>query len=342
MFKNKMILAIAVVALLVVGCSSNSGYEPQPKAPNWFVAETLIARPNEYLGYGLGATQNEAKSVALKQIAYALQSRVKTSESNSILLKNGMTEEAYESLISVVSNVKLSNVMKKKVELLGGQYYVVYSYVNLPLSQKIKAVLSGSSRCTAIRNPYLSQTPLFKELMSELSCLPEISINQRHNQFYLYAEQQSFVLAGEDEMKLFATVKSPKVDLKLSRDFIASGHFYHIKTELVAPGYFSLVQQYSDGTTQLLIDNMQVKAHQAITYPNLDDFNGLEAYNITEKPIQDLTLAMLCKRPIDIAGIPAISSDAEKSGISFFNYLMDISKDCFIASQVQVIQPVKS
>lgn len=333
--KAKRILVL-ISALIVGGCAS------QPTPPQWFMQQTLTPAAYEYFGYGVGSTLAEAEAVAKNDIATTLNSQVRSSVMQSVSTNNKEVQALSASKMLLTTDITLSNAMKVKAERVGNKYYVIYSYLNIPLSQKIKNAFSDTTKCGVNSHPYLSNTPLFKEIETKLACLPELSIAQRHNQFYLNFEQNSFPLSAGDEMRLFTTVKSAALELQLSRNVINSGQYYHINITPIDSGYLSLVQLYDDGTVQLLVGNMSVPKRQAFTYPNLNDYHGLEAYNAELAPIQDLTLAIQCKKPIDIMGLPTVSEHISQSKVSFFNYLMDISKDCSVAGQTQVIQPTIS
>ena len=330
--KTKIILVV-IHTVFFIGCVSH------PEAPQWYVQQQLIPEAYEYLGYGVGSTLEEAEAGAKEDIAYTLKSYIQSSSTQSIMIKNKDVQELVSIQTSLTSDITLSNTTKKKVEHNGGKYYVAYSYLNIPLGKKIKNAFSDTTKCSFESHPYLNKTPLFKEISSELVCLPKLSISQRHNQFYLNFEQHSFPLSAEDKIKLFTTVKTLKLGLKLSRNVINSGMYYHIDITPTDSGYLSLVQLYDDGTVQLLFSNLNVSEKQAVTYPSLNNYHGLEAYNAKSTPIQDLTLAIQCEEPIDIIGLPTIGEHISASRMSFFNYLMDISKDCAVAAQTQIIEP---
>ncbi|MGR6832090.1 hypothetical protein [Aliivibrio wodanis] len=335
-FNIKLITRAVIVigvALLTASCATTS------EEPDWFLYQQLTLEQDEYIGYGSGYSYDEAEARAKSQISQSLNSHIRSTISESTNVKGKQVSYESYSTSTISSDSRLSNLIKKKSDKIDGIYYVAYSYFNLPLSKKIKKVLGNKVTCNEELHPYLAKTPLIFEIRNEIKCLPMFSIVQLHNQFYLHLEDRNFPLSKEDRNKLFTHISNSSVHLDLSDKHIDSGEFYHLNVVASKYGYLSLLQQYDDGTTQILEDNRLMKKEEFFTFPNLNQYNGLEAYNNTRAPIRDLTLAVLCPNPIDISGIPTISENFNQTETSFFNYLMAMTKSCEISSVVQVISP---
>ena len=145
-----------------------------------------------------------------------------------------------------------------------------------------------------------------------------------------------FALNQQKFERLFARVRHPQIELKLSDSDVKSGDIYSIEVKPQNHGYVSLLQFFDSGQIQLLIDNKKVNSKEAFTFPDLHLYDGLYAEANGKKRLsKDLTLAILCDEMIDLSLIANISVNSMlENNQNLFSQLMQQVSGCSVSSDI--------
>ena len=363
MRSNKFFLgcSCSVLALLAACSTPPKPPAPIPEAqpalevpapvPTWYSARALDASTAKYLalGYGSGASAEVARNVAIREIAQFMQAEV---ESNSSDIRRESYDGARlsywsqsDSELFVRSSAQLSGLDLLKQEQAGGTYYVAMTYDLRSLPLRIAA--SGcNTEDNAAWSVYAQASRLGQQLRDS-GCSAGWQLRNSDGIWFVDYAGTPFVLpANELPNLLFANSRHAELVLDLQPSAnLRHGDFYHLNLNNQAPGYLSIFHVDQFGNTQMLVANEYQDSAGSLTFPNLEDYDGLIAF--TNKGVsgysQDLLLATLCPKadPRLEEHLPVAERDSNllDSSTRRFGQLLNDIRDCAVASARLSIQP---
>ena len=358
MLKSKFCLGCLSLALLAA-CSTSPKPAPAPESqpelqasiPAWYSNGTLDDTTAEYLvlGYGSGASLEAARNEAIKEIAQRIQINVESNSSAAAGETRDGDNLSYwsksDSELFVRSSAQLSGLDLLKQEQAGGTYYVAMTYDLRSLPVRIAAA-GCNPEDDAAWSAYAQASRLGQQLLDS-GCSAGWQLRNSDGIWFVDYAGTPFVLpANELPNLLFANSKQAEfaLDLQPSTN-LKNGDFYHLNLSNQAPGYLSIFHVDQFGNTQMLVANEYQDSAGSLTFPNLEDYDGLIAF--TNKGVrgysQDLLLATLCPKsePKLEEHLPVAERDSNllDSSTRRFGQLLDDIRDCAVASARLNIQP---
>jgi hypothetical protein len=307
-------------------------------APNWFINRNITHKTYEIIGYGSGTTFAEANTNAKKDIAEQLVVNIKSDNEISQYLKNNDYSKFIRQNIKTSTNIKVSGIKKIKTEKKDNLYYVALKYMNLPLTAKVfndfKDNICKGKKET---NKYLLLTELANEFKNKFNCIPNITLFNNNGLWFVEIKGNSYFLDFKDFIKLFKEGGAPEIFFMPSKRHLKSGEIYHFIIYPKEKGYLSLYQVNKKGDVFLFIDNEPVVANMELVYPNLDEYDGLEAVAKSGGREMDLTIATLCKEKMQ-NGIFSIISENVEEGYGGFDRLIDMIDKCKVYSIITEVK----
>ena len=358
MLKSKFCLGCLSLALLAA-CSTSpkpsTATKAQPEAqasiPAWYSSRALDATTAKYLaiGYGSGASSDTAQNAAISEIAKSIQSDVESNSSAAAGETRDGDSLSYwsksDSELFVRSSAQLSGLDLLKQEQAGGTYYVAMTYDLRSLPLRIAAA-GCNPEANAAWSAYAQASRLGQQLR-ESGCGAGWQLRNSDGIWFVDYAGTPFVLpSNELPNLLFANSKQAEfaLDLQPSTN-LKNGDFYHLNLSNQNPGYLSIFHVDQFGNTQMLVANEYQASAGSLTFPNLEDYDGLIAF--TNKGVsgysQDLLLATLCPKadPRLEEHLPVAERDSNlmDSSTRRFGQLLDDIRDCAVASARLSIQP---
>ena len=319
--------------------------------PAWYSARALDTTAAKYLalGYGSGASAEAARNEAVREIAQRIQSDVESSSSAA----SGETRDGdnlsywskSDSELFVRSSAQLSGLEFLRQEQAGGTYYVAMTYDLRSLPVRIAAA-GCNPEANAAWSAYAQASRLGQQLRDS-GCSAGWQLRNSDGIWFVDYAGTPFVLpSNELPNLLFANSKQPEfaLDLQPSTN-LRNGDFYHLNLSNQNPGYLSIFHVDQFGNSQMLVANEYQASAGSLTFPNLEDYEGLIAF--TNKGVrgysQDLLLATLCPKayPKLEEHLPVAERDSNllDSSTRRFGQLLDDIRDCAVASARLSIQP---
>ncbi|MEA2098827.1 MAG: LPP20 family lipoprotein [Campylobacterota bacterium] len=301
--------------------------------PSWYIQSNIPTKEYEIVGYGAGFTREEANKKAKSHIANAIQTNVQSSSSIEESEIDGEFKQSTKTSIKESSNVDLSDLKQIKSAYIDGEYFVALKYVNLPFAKKVRLKFSDISQMKQETNTYLIHTPLLQELKVEFGFFPKISIDKNN----LLIEKQSFSIDDDTLKKLFSLVDNKAIKIKQPKN-IKHSEFYFIDVVVLKSGFVTVIHFYENGGISILYDNEKIIKNTKYSYPNKDEYNGIEAY--LEKNVdktKDLTIALLCKDKKDFSYFDQMT-DQKENFAKVYGKLFDTIDGCDVASEMLSIR----
>ena len=177
-------ILIFLLGLMISGCVSEKNFFSQPKnqvshssnLPSWYLNPPSSTQ-NSFIGVGKGNTQNEAKSVALEQIAGEISVNISSTLNIEKIAKNGVGSKTIQQNIqSTIINIQLSNVKIVQSKFIDNQFYVYVKVSKMELFYKHKAEFDRKvNKLRNILNNFFQQNPIlylkaeneFKETLNQ-------------------------------------------------------------------------------------------------------------------------------------------------------------------------------
>lgn len=301
-------------------------------APSWFIESTLPTQANEYIGYGSGKSKAEAQENAKSDISNAIQSTVRSSLSIHTTQEDDEYSRNMDSKIESFSSVELSDVKLIKSELVDETWYVALKYVSLPFAKKVRQKFDDITSLPNESNQYLQSTLLLKELKQEFGFYPKISIDRN----IVTIADLSFPMSSATLKKLFSSKMSRNITLEIPKK-AKHGEFYFINIKAKQKAYMTLIQIYENGESSLLFDNQKVLKDQKVTFPDPEEYNGLEAYlNEGDTRSKDMTIVVLCDEYKDFSYFDYVST-SKQSYAKVYGKIFDMIDGCDTASKIMNI-----
>lgn len=337
--KNKLIkywLLTASVVLLL-GCQSMV-----IKTPVWFDQQSL-KKTSYLIGYGQGATIDEAKAKAKQDLAQTLSSEVKSQQTFKSQLNSQGLEKTLEEDLQILSSARLSDleVFKlEKLEKLDSIYFVALGYDLRPLSQK---VVDRIRFFEENKEPSLIETSVvFQQLKDKLGFYPQLDIYSKNNNYYITSGEHEVQITQEELPSLFPLNKSKYLYLDLIPNKVVFGvdELFFVKVKSQTSGYLTYLQVFDTGETVLMDGNVPVESQKEYIYPDNAVYDGL----ITEltgvkNAARVAHIVLVCPSMKNFSHLDTISSQAHQKYKSYqLGRLNGLAKSCEVATAVQLIR----
>ncbi|MEA3228589.1 MAG: LPP20 family lipoprotein [Campylobacterota bacterium] len=301
--------------------------------PSWYVENSLPSKSYEVVGYGEGKTKAQAKKRAKADISKTVQSTIQTLTKMNESEIDGEYKQSTKIETKESSNIVLEGVEFLKSTYRDGKYFIALKYINLPFAQKVRLKFSSVESIAKEKNSYLLQTPLLKELESEFGFFPQVKIVKNK----LIIENRSFTIDKENLKKLFVSIENRFLKIQ-QPDAISAGNYYFIDIKTQKSGYVTVVQLYENGELSLLYSNKKMDKNRRYSYPNSDEYDGIEAYlNEGIVKTKDLTIAVLCEDKKDFSYFDTISEEKESFAKVYGTFFGMIDR-CSVSSKSIVIK----
>ena len=314
------------------------------QAPAWF---GFLQSDVDYeiVGYGEGATLNEAKTIAKSDIAKAIRSHINSSFTTQTTVGDSTLHHNAQSIVNETSNLIITDTKLKKSEQSNGRFYVALGYENLSLAVKL-AKRGGHSLC-GVSNTYLAQTPTVLKLSSELNCSVSVGVTRENDGWYLGRGEHRLNMNNADVRELMIETSMGALRLKSNRTLVNEDEAYTLHLDgFPTLGYLSLFDVYDDGRVVLMENNINL-AHQtkkALLYPDdiRQDFqlNGgvLEAGQDTI----DMYVVLLSNNPLKLSSFIPMGQEVAKGERAFaMNRLLDLMNHNSFATTVVTTRAIQ-
>jgi hypothetical protein len=328
---------ILAICTSMISCVSINEVTVEPK---WYAERSLIHASYEYIGYGKGTTKEKARVQANVEIAQSIRSHINVVNKENIHVMDEQFHRESVSISEVISDVTLSNIKLKKIQIVGDNVFIAYKYDNSSLAMKIARRLKGTI-CIEYDQGFLNSTPLFQTIKSQLGCIPKTEIFYKNDNWNLHVSGEVFIISQAEFELIFSEVDNKNVKLDLSKSNINVGDLYHINIQPKREGFLSLIQIFNTGEIQLLIDNKDVHANQQIVFPDLNEYDGLYAESSNKVNSRDLTLSILCSSEINLKDIKTIGIEIVSTNNHYaLNSVLKRIDSCSVSSKVTYIKGI--
>ncbi|MFA6144714.1 MAG: LPP20 family lipoprotein [Sulfurimonas sp.] len=283
-------------------------------APAWF-GNVPSSAVYEIIGYGEGISLDEAKMNAKSDIAKTIRSHIDSTSITQTSVNNTTLDHNASQSVRETSNLTLSDVVMLQHDQKDGRSYVALQYDNRPLFIKL-AKLGGQSLCGE-SNPYLSQTPILKNLATELNCSTSIEITRDQNGWYLGRAAHRVVLNESDFEGMMIETSSGSLRLSSTPVRVNVDEVYTLILDtLPLSGYLSLFDVYDDGKVVVMEKNIDLTRHakKKLLYPNdlRPDLELVGGLNTPAKDALDLCVAVVSAQPLELSKFTPMGELAEK------------------------------
>lgn len=310
--------------------------------PSWW--NSLKHGSNEIIGYGLGATEDEAAINAKFTIATSIQSFIScTAESN--LYESGDTlNKKYESNIKVYTDVILSGTLILKSEKIRKKWYVAVKYDNTPPERKLINSLHAYECKNERQNRYLSLTPVIQDINSKLGCVFDINFTRKNGLWCFSYENINVPLTDETLRKMFIAHSCPDLTIEPSSTSLKEKEIFSIKITSIKRGYISLICVYQNGEAFILEQNFKFNEKETFVFPNPSSKYEMVAGVLKKNiPAYDLWIAIYSQNPLALGRFHKISDKVLKDEWHYkFDEILEILDQYVFSSTIIWIEPYVS
>ncbi len=312
--------------------------------PSWFgILPNDVSY--EIIGYGDGATFDEAKSNAKSDIAKTIRSHINSSFTTQTTVGDSTLHHNAQSIVNETSNLIITDTKLKKSEQSNGRFYVALGYENLSLAVKL-AKRGGHSLC-GVSNTYLAQTPTVLKLSQELNCSVSVDIIRENDGWYLGRGEHRLSMNNGDVRELMIETSLGALRLKSNRTLVNEDEAYTLHLDgFPTLGYLSLFDVYDDGRVVLMESNINLTLlrKKTLLYPDdiRRDFqlNGgvLEA----GQDALDMYVVLISNQPLKLSSFIPMGQEVEKGESAFaMNRLLDLMNHHSFATTVVTTRAIQ-
>jgi len=238
--------------------------------PYWFTTPPTGTKGYEYYGTGMGADDKEAQGNARAAIAASIRSDIDSGFISKEEVKKGSYSQEKRHVLSVKTDMSLTDAEIVKQEQVGKTWYVLMKYENLTIGKKCKKWLHPSECAGEKQNRFLAGTRLIREINAETGCTPDMRLVRKDKTWYLTHNriEKLLPLTSDDVANLLAPYQSDKVMLTPSNTELREGTAFTLTVQAIQDGFVTLFDVYENGEVFVVAPNQPVKANQKITIPD--------------------------------------------------------------------------
>ena len=231
--------------------------------PQWYGVPGLSGQAI-YVGYGSGATREQARTQARQEIATQIEANV---ESLIIIreIDDGRTNQTdITSTVEESTNVRLDNVVDDQYTESGGIHYVRMRFDARPLNLRVVEALGEKPICA--EGLFWERTPIGKILTQRFNCVPNISLeyNSDHERWSLLVNDTVFPVYADEIVDTFwpqdTVGNSPAIRLvlrdtggnRIPNNQLDTETGFLLRVDVTQRGRVFLLTVWENGGTQLL------------------------------------------------------------------------------------------
>ncbi|MZR63752.1 LPP20 family lipoprotein [Alcanivorax sp. DP30] len=229
-------------------------------------------------GYGQGASFQQAKAEALKDISERISVQVTGKSVSTSQLNNGESSSSFQSSARIDTRLRIQQAVQVCSDNgdPSGDWHVVFEFDTRSAVQQLAATLNKSLAGNRVRlegNPYLLGSQLINELRAGLhvghgqNAQPlSLSLKRQHGGWYLVAGDQQVRLSDDDIFQSMHFAGSSELILSLIKtadtgqqlDQLLVGDQFSLRVDSTLEGFLSIFNVYADGRVSVLAANQPI------------------------------------------------------------------------------------
>ena len=287
--------------------------------PNWFFS--ITSEKGIVIGCGEGKTVAEANANARSFIAASIKTRISSEYSKNENLKGADYTKEISSHISEKVDVDLVGLEQLKQEKIGDTYYVALRFDARSISTKVGSInnILLGVKILDTTSPYrhVEFVKKMSDIYPNIDYVPNYEVEWLNGRYILRINKTEISLSSADIHNFLCTRKDDKIALSLLKDSpkgyintkrIKEGEYFHLDVKAEVPGYLSLLAIDAEGKVSVMLENEKVSNSIEITYPNLNDYGGLQtALPKNSESSSDNYIAVVCEFKSNFTKFEAIS-----------------------------------
>jgi hypothetical protein len=330
-----------LLLLVLAGCTDGPVPEQNAGTPSWYL--NLPRQRETVIGYGEGASWQEAKAAARAEIARTLRVRVESDFASAMEVQGEAFERRLSSRVREYTDVALSGVRTVRKARTGGRYYVALAYDNLPLIEKVERRFRGK-KLPRMKPGSLYWDAFFsRRLETVFGYRPEYTLFVKNGLYYLSIGGESFIMTQNELRLFFFEKRSAVLKVTPSARRLHPGKFFRFELAAGADGYLDFFEVDEAGRVVVHLENLPVKAGMEKVYPDPHLYRGLEAGIVTRAAhVQEMFLAALCPEHKDLSVFDTVTTAFDRNEDAIrYPALRGLLRDCETASVVLRIDAMK-
>ncbi len=229
-------------------------------------------------GYGQGASFQQAKVEALKDISERISVQVTGKSVSRSQLQNGQESSSFQSSAQINTQLRIQQAIQvcSDNEDPSGDWHVVFEFDTRSAVQQLAASLNRKLAGKPVRlegNEYLLGSQLVNELRSSLrdgrgqdAQALLLSLKRQHGGWYLAAGDQQVRLTDDDIFQSMHFPGSSELILSLIKtadtgrqlDQLLAGDQFSLRVDSTLEGFLSVFNIYADGRVSVLTANQPI------------------------------------------------------------------------------------
>lgn len=259
--------------------------------PSWF--HNIDAKGYELIGYGEGASYDEAVAQAKAEIAGTIRSRVSSEFSSQTIDSGKSYSHQVQSSVKSRSDMVLAGAEVIKREQVKKRFFVAVKYDTRPFGVKFVEKIGNNKKCTD-KLGFLNKSPFGRELKQDAGCDLELRLYRNNKTFFL--ENNAISMAWSDELidSLFVEQQNIDLEFKASKESLKDGEAFYLSLKSnKMGGYISFFNLYDNGEVALMVGNIENSFGKTIKIPQFlgDDLELIASTN-GKKSTKDLFIVM--------------------------------------------------
>jgi hypothetical protein len=273
--------------------------------PPWYHA--LHVKPNNYLGYGDGATENEAKQNALTDISSQIYTKVESQRVQKEKLINGNYEQNIEVQSSQNTKADMSDYELLKAENVDGRYYVGIAYEDISdldrFIKKVEAlgfkrVLNENNTTIAPNNNLLQKSAYAEQLRKTFGRDIDFKIERKNKNWFLRYKSALQHITNSEFALFFLSSENEKLQINTNKknNILYDGDEFSFGVKSKESGFVNIVSVYEDGTVATLIKNAPIQKNKLTTLPD-EKYGATPVAGLLEKKKETYDMYVLIYSP---------------------------------------------
>ncbi len=301
--------------------------------PVWFY-NIKVSQKNEIIGYGIGESLVKARQQATASVVETISVEIDSSLDIATSSSNGNIYKKASMNISSQAHATLSGIKVIRSVKIDENWYVAVKYDNSPLEIRLKKLLPKELKGSD-QNLYLKNTPLIRNLNTEINVSLDYEIIRKDNLWQLQYHDIIIPLTQDDFYLLFSNVKSAKISITANKSVYREKDTMKFEIKHSQPGYISVLYVEHNGKVGVLFSNLVSEKH--LIYPSAESEDTFVISNPYKEPIKELYIALYSKEPIDLSMFEEVTSTVlDKTNYNFDRLLFVLNNVVFSSYQIKI------
>lgn len=343
---------ILLIAIVLPGCEKQSVLHqplslepvtvesvpsPQTGPPLWYGGKQSL-NSQTIIGYGSGESEQIATTHALEEIASQIRTHIRSEINLNSSSQGGVGHRYFEQQIQQQTDLELQQTEPLRREQKQGVWYVSMRYQNLTLAEKIRR--NSPKACSDLStHPYLTVTPMMREIEATLGCQPAVGLLEKHGQWNLQVGAVLYPLTDRDFQKLFTPVETHGLRLAGVQSLLRQGTLFFSEIESDQDGIINYLQVDQNGVVTIMVENQRIVAGESLQFPDPELYDGLEATlpaRVSE--VRDLHLLLRCSEVKDWTRFEQVRSTLPTQSPRFGQLLPEM-EGCAVSGVMMRVVP---